>query len=104
MTHDEYVPFSGEKGWHKIADYPTFVKFQYSDSPYRVVVDLDESRGHWRALFTSWYSGTAYNIRGNNGGGSAGRMMALAAARNWMDERPTGCPPPFKLVEAEMEA
>jgi hypothetical protein len=94
MDHDVAVQATGEKGWHLLADCGEFVKWQYSDSPYRVVADLDESSGHWRAIFTSWYPGPAYQIRGNCGGGSSGRMKAIAAAQKWMEDNATGCPPP----------
>jgi hypothetical protein len=86
------------ENWHKIADFDGFVKYQYRESPYRVIADLDESRGHWRALFTSAYGPPNYSIRGNCGGGPSGRMMALAAAKNWMDKNANGCPPPKEMV------
>jgi hypothetical protein len=100
MKHEDHVPATGKIGWHKIADYPDFVKWQYSDTPYRVVADLGP-RGHWRALFTSWYPGPSYRIRGNCGGGHKGRMLATVAAKAWMDENSHGCPPPKEMaVEA----
>ena len=95
--HSYHVPKTGETGWHEITNVHEFVKWQYSDSPYRVVADLDESRGHWRALFTTWYGGQSYTIRGNCGGGPAGRMKALAAAKNWMEKHSNGCPPPGEM-------
>jgi len=85
------------RGWHKVCDVPGFIKWRYKDSPYRVIADLDESRGHYRALFTSHFPGESYRIRGNCGGGSAGRMMAVAAAQNWMDDHANGCPPPGEM-------
>jgi hypothetical protein len=97
MSHPKHVPHTGNVGWHKLADTEGFVKWQYSDSPYRVVADLDDTRGHWRALFTSWYDGPSYQIRGNCGGGSGGRMMAMAAAKNWMEDHANGCPPPGEI-------
>ena len=87
------------RGWHKVRDVEGFVKWQYADTPYRVIADLDVSRGHWRALFTSVYPGESYQIRGNCGGGSRGRMMAVAAAKNWMDDNAAGCPPPGDYAE-----
>jgi len=90
--HSRLVDRTGEKGWHKIADYPTFKKYQYKDTPYRVIADLDESRGHWRALFTSWYGGESYLIAGNLGKG--GKWQAVAAAKQFMQENDNGCPPP----------
>lgn len=98
MDHNQHVPWTGEKGWHKIASHPLFLKWQYADSPYRVVADLDEDRGHWRALFVTWYGGASYQIRGNCGGGDLGRMKAIAAAKNWMKDNANGCPPPSKLA------
>ncbi|NUC72581.1 hypothetical protein HTZ84_09710 [Haloterrigena sp. SYSU A558-1] len=97
MKHGEHVRPTGEMGWHKIADYPEFVKFQYGDSPYRVVVHLND-RGHFEALFTSWYGGASFRIRGNCGGGHKGRMIALVAARDWMDENKYGCAPPREMA------
>lgn len=100
MKHEDRVPYSGETGWHQIADCSDFVKFQYADSPYRVIVHLNE-RGHFEALFTSWYAGPPYRIRGNCGGGHKGRMLALVAAKDWMGENDRGCAPPKKMaVEA----
>lgn len=93
LSHDEVVPFQGERGWHQLCNHPDFVKWQYGDSPYRVVVTLGE-RGHYRALFTSWYNSQSYLIRGACGGGSRGRMVAVAAANEFMRENAHGCPPP----------
>jgi hypothetical protein len=100
VNHADWVPETGKTGWHKIADYDTFVKWQYGDTPYRVIVDLDENRGHYRAVFTSWYPGKSYLIRGNCGGDSKGRMLALTAAMNWMEEHKYGCPPPGEMATA----
>lgn len=91
-THSRVVPTTGETGWHKITDLPDFKKWQYGDSPYRVVADLHEERGHWRALFTSWYGGESYLIAGNLG--KEGKWSAIAAAKSFMQENSNGCPPP----------
>lgn len=91
--HDAHVPAAKESGWHQLFDSPEFVKWQYGSTPYRVIADLD-GRGHWRALFTSWYGNESYLIRGNAGGGEKGRMVALGAAKAFMRKNSTGCPPP----------
>ena len=98
VKHEKVVPVTGEIGWHKITDLPEFIKFQYGDSPYRVVVHKNE-RGHFEALFTSWYSGPSFRIRGNCGGGHKGRLLALVAARDWMEANRNGCPPPKAMAE-----
>lgn len=82
------------KNWKLVADYPDFLKWAYKDSPYRVVATLHEDRGHWRAVFTSVYPGDSYLIRGACGSAGGGRMMAKAAASNWMEINEHGCPPP----------
>ena len=92
--HEYHVPKTYEEGWHEITNVEGFVKWQYKDSPYRVVAHLREDRGHWEAIFTSWYPCKSYLIRGNCGGGNRGRMLAVAAARQFMDENSNGCPPP----------
>jgi hypothetical protein len=92
-THTGHVPTTGETGWHEISNYPEFVKWQYADSPYRVVSYLGD-RGHWRAIFTSWYDSGTYLIRGACGGGNRGRMLAVAAAKEFLKENSNGCPPP----------
>lgn len=85
-------------GWHKIADYDTFIKWQYQDTPYRVVATINEERGHWFATFTSSFSRSASSlIRGNLGGGRAGRRKAVAAATNFVEEHSNGCPPPGEI-------
>ncbi|WP_200531592.1 MULTISPECIES: hypothetical protein [unclassified Halorubrum] len=100
MKHEDHVPPTGKKGWHEIANYSDFIKWQYSDTPYRVVVHLND-RGHFEALFTSWYPGPSFRIRGNCGGGHKGRMLAVAAAKDWMGENKYGCAPPKEMaVEA----
>lgn len=98
MNHEQYVPYSGERSWHKIADYPAFQKWQYKDTPYRVVVHKND-RGHFEARFTSWYACPSFRIRGNCGGGHKGRMLATVAATDWMGEHPYGCPPPRQMAE-----
>ncbi|TQQ81883.1 hypothetical protein [Halonotius roseus] len=82
------------ENWHLLADCSNFLKWQYKDTPYRVVATLHEDRGHWRAVFTSVYAGDSYLIRGACGGAGGGRMMAKAAATNWMAQNPNGCSPP----------
>nr|BDD45099.1 hypothetical protein 31 [bacterium] len=97
MNHDDHVPYTGKTGWHQIADFPEFLKWQYSDGPYRVVVHLNR-RGHFEARFTSWYPGPSFLVRGNCGGGHKGRMLAVAAAKGWMQEHQYGCPPPAQMA------
>lgn len=92
-THEYHVPRTGKQGWHKIADYDDFVKYQYSDTAYRVVVHKND-RGHFEARFMSWYDGPTYLIRGNCGGDKMGRLKALVAAHEFIDENEYGCPPP----------
>ncbi|MFC7191888.1 hypothetical protein ACFQL7_20600 [Halocatena marina] len=84
-------------GWHKTANYDTFVKWQYKDTPYRVVAHLEEGRGHWCALFTSTLSPESHTVRGNCGGGNAGRTLAVAAAQQFLQENSNGCPPPSEM-------
>lgn len=79
--------------WFEVANYDDFVKWAYKTSPYRVVAHLGD-RGHWEAIFTSAYPGDSYLIRGNCGGGNGGRMLAVAAAKQFMEENKYGCPPP----------
>ncbi|OYR58493.1 hypothetical protein DJ70_02955 [Halorubrum halodurans] len=79
--------------WREVANYDGFVKWAYKNTPYRVVAHLG-SRGHWTTIFTSVYPGDSYLIRGNCGGGNGGRMLAVAAAKQFMDENRYGCPPP----------
>jgi hypothetical protein len=79
--------------WNEIANYDGFVKWSYRDTPYRVVAHFREERGHWEALFTSVYPGS-YLIRGNAGGGNEGRTLAVAAAKQFMEQNNNGCPPP----------
>lgn len=98
MKHEKYVPYTGKTGWHKIADYPEFIKWQYGDTPYRVIVHLNQ-RGHFEAIFTSWYPGPSFRIRGNCGGGHKGRMIASVAAKDWMTENKYGCAPPRQMAE-----
>lgn len=95
-THEAHVPRTGETGWHEIGNYPDIVKWQYKDSPYRVVAHFREDRGHWEAIFTSWYPGPSYLIRGNCGGGQKGRMLAVAAAKDFLEKNAYGCPPPSR--------
>lgn len=83
-------------GWEQLCDYDTFVKWGYFNrdgdcTPYRVIADLDERRGHWRVVFTSTYGGS-YLIAGNLG--LAGRLKAVVMAQNWMHANKWGCPPP----------
>lgn len=87
---DEDTPES----WHQLCNVPGFMKWQYKDTPYRVVADFQESRGHWRALFTSTYDSGSYLIQGNCGGGEGGMMKATVAANRFMQKNDTGCPPP----------
>jgi hypothetical protein len=94
VSDDQYRQERADRdGWHKISDSPEFVKWQYKDSPYRVIADLGD-RGHWRALFASVYGPPNYLIRGNCGGGTRGRMVAVGAAKQFMRENARGCPPP----------
>jgi len=78
-----------------------FLKWRYDNSPYRVVAHLREDRGHWEALFTSIYPGPSYRIRGNCGGGARGRMLAVAAAKQWMEDNPYGSAPPAQVARKE---
>ncbi|SEL19099.1 hypothetical protein [Haloferax larsenii] len=98
VKHEKVVPRTGKTGWHRIAEYDDLIKWQYGDSPYRVIVHLNQ-RGHFEAVFTSWYGPPNYLIRGNCGGGHKGRMLALVAAKDWMDEHSHGCPPPRQMAE-----
>ncbi|MFC6953743.1 hypothetical protein [Halorubellus litoreus] len=98
MRHEDAVPPTGERGWHKIAEFPDIVKWQYKDSPYRVVVHKN-GRGHYEARFTSWFNGASYRIIGNCGGDEFGRLKAIVKAEAWMNEHPYGCAPPYKLAE-----
>lgn len=85
-------------GWHKIADYDGFLKWQYKDTPYRVYATLDESRGHWVAAFTSSFShADRAVIRGNLGGGKTGKRKAIASAKNFLENYSNGCPPPGEI-------
>ncbi|UBF22664.1 hypothetical protein HRTV-25_gp83 [Halorubrum tailed virus 25] len=86
------IPTTSE-AWRELSNYDDFVKWGYKTSPYRVVAHLND-RGHWTALFTSVYPGDSYLIRGNCGGGKGGRMLAVAAAKQFMRENRYGCPPP----------
>lgn len=81
------------EAWREVSNYSDFIKWAYRTSPYRVVAHVSD-RGHWTAIFTSVYPGQSYLIRGNCGGGNAGRMLAVAAAREFMRENQYGCPPP----------
>lgn len=94
--HETFVPKTFKEGWHEIANYSDIVKWQYKDSPYRVIAYLHDDTGHWRAIFTSWYDSGSYLIRGNCGGGNKGRMLAVAAAKQFIAENKYGCPPPDK--------
>jgi hypothetical protein len=94
--HRRHVPTTGKTDWHEIANYPDMVKWQYRDSPYRVVAHLGP-RGHWKAVFTSWYGPESHLIRGACGGDNRGRMLAVAAARQFMEENKYGCPPPHQF-------
>ena len=85
---------SGGSNWREIANYEGFLKWAYKTSPYRVVAHFRRDRGHWEAVFTSVYPGDSYLIRGNCGGGNAGRMLAVAAAKQFMAQNEYGCPPP----------
>ncbi|QCC48114.1 hypothetical protein [Halobellus limi] len=84
---DEYLG-----GWHKVADYPGFVKYQYKDSPYRVIADLDEQRGHYRVLFTSVYGTDSYLVKGNLG--KDGSLKSIVIAEQFMAQNKWGCPSP----------
>lgn len=86
-------PETTTDNWEQLANYDDFVKWAYKTSPYRAVACID-SQGHWRAVFTSIYPGDSYLIRGNAGGGKRGRMLAVAAAKEFMRENQFGCPPP----------
>jgi hypothetical protein len=87
-------------GWELIADYPgDFSKWAYRKrdgdlSPLRVIADVDDRRGHARALYTSVYGPTSVLIRGNLGGGQTGHLRAVLAAETWMGEHPWGAKPP----------
>ena len=82
------------ENWRQICNADGFVKWRYKDTPYRVIADLDESRGHYRALFTSVYGTDSYVISGNLGGGSTGMMKAITEAEKFMTTNANGCPPP----------
>ena len=82
------------ENWNKITNLSTFLKWKYKTSPYRVIADLEQSRGHWRALFTTIFNGESYTIAGNLGGGESGQMKAVVAAQQFMQENKDGCPPP----------
>lgn len=84
-------------GWHKVADYDTFIKWAYKRSPYRVIADLEESRGMWRVVFTSVYGGESYLIRGNLG--KNGRMKAILIAQKFFSDNPWGCSPPSEYTD-----
>lgn len=87
-----------ESNWRERFNSGEFCKWQYKETTYRVVVHLND-RGHYEALFTSVYGPPNYLIRGNCGGGQSGRMLARAAAVQWMsEEAPFGCPPPSELI------
>lgn len=79
-------------GWHKLCDYDDFVKWAYKESPYRLIADLDDRRGHWRVVFCSTYDSGSYLVKGNLG--KSGRIKALIHANSFMHENPWGCPPP----------
>lgn len=80
-------------GWHQLTNVEGFLKWQYKDTPYRVIAYFYEERGHWRAIFTTTYTGT-HLIRGNCGGGESGMLKATLAAKEFMRENDNGCPPP----------
>ena len=80
--------------WEQITNLPTFKKWKYGTSPYRVIADLEEGRGHWRALFVSVYGTDSYLIAGNLGSGDTGRLQAVGHAKQFMMENKYGCPPP----------
>lgn len=80
-------------GWQMVSSVEGFLKWQYKETAYRVIADLDEERGHWRVLFTSVYGGY-YNVAGNLGGSQRGMMKATTEARAFMEENKNGCPPP----------
>lgn len=85
-------------GWHNLYRGSTFVKWGYKDSPYRVIAHLEESRGHWSALFTTtFHESRTYVIRGNCGGGNTGRTLATTAAKQFIKQNPNGCAPPEKM-------
>lgn len=87
-----------EAGWHNLYRSSTFVKWQYEDTPYRVIAHLEEDRGHWSALFTtSFPTADSHLIRGNCGGGNAGRTLSTAAAKKFMRKNENGCPPPNEI-------
>jgi len=81
-------------GWHQLTNLPQFLKWQYKGTPYRVIVDFEKQRGHWRALFTSTFGDPGYLIQGNCGGGESGMMKAVVAANRFMQKNENGCPPP----------
>lgn len=91
--HSRIVETTGKDGWHRITNLEDFIKWQYEDSPYRIIA-FQSNRGHWKTLFTSWYGSDSYLIRGNLGGGKTGRMKAVASAKKFMDKNSNGCPPP----------
>lgn len=95
-THANCVPATGNDGWHQLTELNELAKWQYKDSPYRVVVTKDPS-GHYRAIFTSWYNPTFYLIKGGCGGSELGRLEAVLAAEEFMEEHRYGCPPPGEL-------
>lgn len=81
-----------------VSNVENFIKWQYKKTAYRVIADLDSSRGHCRALFTSVYGGS-YLIAGNLGSSPMGMMKAVTEARKFMQENPWGCPPPGEYGE-----
>lgn len=100
--HDDFVPYTGITGWHVIEDGEPdgWLKWQYSDSPYRVVAHKND-RGHYEARFTSWYDGPSYLIAGNCGGDVYGFLRAKLAAERFMADHAYGCPPPGQMAADE---
>lgn len=89
-------------GWGLLFESDTFTKWAYWNrdgdiTPYRVIADLDESRGHFRVVFTSTYGGS-YLIAGNLG--KSGRLKAVLLAQQWMHENRWGCSPPTLYDES----
>lgn len=85
--------------WKQVGFHDKIMKWQYSDSPYRLVAHIND-RGHWEVLFTStFYKSQSVLVRGNLGGGNVGRMKAKVIAKKFAEKYPYGCPPPNKIKD-----
>lgn len=83
--------------WHQTASCDHFARWNYKNTPYRVIAHLGD-RGHHEALFTTTYphAETAL-IQGNCGGGWSGMRKATRAAESFIEEHKHGCPPPSEI-------